>query len=267
MDYRNLARRHLDFAEEHLAQNKNPSLKYAALELRMAMEAITYDRAAAYKEEFPPEEYDTWQPRKVMAVLLEIDPMADQDSSIAIGIEEHYGVPAPEMSSLGTEKVLSLKVLKKHYDALGCYLHVQSLKNIRSGKALNYQKIRKRYEDISKFIAEVLSSPVFNCTVGMFSGIECGECGNPIRKRIPMGEETVVAKCYECKATYMVTEEGEDKAKWTPHQHEIECGNKDCQHKFVMWHHEIEIGKHWECPSCEGTNRFALGITFESSVS
>ena len=137
MDYRNLARQHLKHSEEQLAKGTDESLKYAALELRMAMEALTYDRAAAYKDEFPPKEYETWQPRKVMAVLLEIDPMTDKDSSIAIGSEEQYGVPAPKMTSLGTEKVLGLKTLKWHYDALGSYLHIQSLKSVRSGKTIN----------------------------------------------------------------------------------------------------------------------------------
>lgn len=54
----------------------------------MAMEALTYDRAASYKDEFPPDEYETWQPRKVMSVLLEIDPMADKDSVLAFAIEK-----------------------------------------------------------------------------------------------------------------------------------------------------------------------------------
>ena len=37
---------------------------YAVLELRFAMEAITYDRAQAFKDDLPFEEYSTWQPRK-----------------------------------------------------------------------------------------------------------------------------------------------------------------------------------------------------------
>ncbi len=132
----------------------------------MAMEALTYDRALAYKDEFPPNEYETWQPRKVMAVLLEIDPMADKDSSLAIGIEDQNGAPAPEMNSLGSEKVLDLRTLNKHYDALGSYLHVQSMKKVRTGKTLDFSKMRERCEKIATFVAQVLSSPVFNVTLG-----------------------------------------------------------------------------------------------------
>ncbi len=112
----------------------------------MAMECLTYDRALAYKDEFPPNEYDTWQPKKVMAVLLEIDPDADKDSSLAIGSEEIPSVPASSLQSLGSEKVLSMRVLQKHYDALGSYLHVQSLKQASSGVHLDFSKMRARSE-------------------------------------------------------------------------------------------------------------------------
>ncbi|MDH5231602.1 MAG: hypothetical protein OEY38_16190 [Gammaproteobacteria bacterium] len=266
MDYRNVVRQHLKHAEEKLAEGTNQSLKYAALELRMAMEALTYDRAVAYKDEFPPNEYETWQPKKVMMVLLEIDPMADKDSSIAIGLEEEYGVPAPNMTSLGTEKVLGLKTLKKHYDALGSYLHIQSLKSTRSGKAIDYKKFRERCEEIAKFVSEALSSTVFNCTIGVFANIECVQCGKPIRKRIPSGKDSVIAECFECGATYTVTDEGENRSIWTPHQHQIECANKNCDHKIVVWHHELERGRRWECPTCKGQNTFVLAIDFKEAL-
>ena len=93
MNYRSLAREHVTVSADQLESGHDYALSYAALELRMAMEAITYDRAAAFKDEFPVEEYDTWQPKKVMNVLLEIDPTADKDSSLAVGLEERHGVP------------------------------------------------------------------------------------------------------------------------------------------------------------------------------
>ena len=101
MNYRNYARKCLKRYEEELGNSDDERLKYAALELRMSMEALTYDRALAYKDEFPPAEYETWQPRKVMRVLLDIDPSADKDSSFAFGEEEEYGVPGPDDEVFG----------------------------------------------------------------------------------------------------------------------------------------------------------------------
>jgi hypothetical protein len=63
MNYRHESRQALKRACAALESNDDQDLKYAALELRMAMESLTYDRAKAYKDEFPPDEYETWQPR------------------------------------------------------------------------------------------------------------------------------------------------------------------------------------------------------------
>ena len=126
-----------------------------------------------------------------MAVLLEIDPLTDKDSTIAYGLEEKYEVPAKEMKSLGTETVLNMVVLKKHYDALGSFLHIQTIKKTKAGKTVNYERMRKRCDEIRAYLNKVLSSPVFNSTFGVFSSIECTECGKKIRKRIPRGEDTI----------------------------------------------------------------------------
>ena len=93
IEYRGAASNALVRAKAELASTDAHRIRYAALELRFAMEALTYDRALAYEEEIPPSEYNTWQPRKVMSLLLEINPTADKDSSVTIGLEETFGVP------------------------------------------------------------------------------------------------------------------------------------------------------------------------------
>ncbi len=263
MDYRNYARKCLERSKEELGGDDDERIKFAALELRMSMEAITYDRALAYKDEFPPAEYETWQPRKVMSVLLDIDPSADRDSSFAIGEEKEYGVPPQVMRSLGSEKVLNMATLRKHYDALGSYLHVQSMKQVRAGKSLNFGKMRSRCEEIAEFVGAVLTSQVFNVTLGMFATMDCIECGKPIRKRMPHRQEVVKVECYECHAAYTIVDRGNNNVEWQPQQHKVECANGDCKHTIIVWRHELEAGRHWICPGCNGRNTFALTIRYE----
>src|SRR5689334_18183442 len=86
-DFRHSARESLIRGKAELAANNPHRLRYAALELRDAMEALTYDRALAFKDDIPPEQYKTWQPRKLMAVLLDIDPLIGMTSTIAFGLE------------------------------------------------------------------------------------------------------------------------------------------------------------------------------------
>lgn len=259
-DYRNDARRELARAKDELASADVERLKYAALELRMAMESLTYDRALAYKAEFPPAEYETWQPRKVMAILLEIDPNADKDSSLAFGIEPSLGVTPDVMEALGTEIVLNMATIKRHYDALGSYLHVPTIKQRKAGAKIDVVKFRARCDEIAAYLTEVLASPVWNTTMGNFATHDCMKCGHPIRKRMPHGQDVVDAKCFECGATYKVTDAGEGKAHFEPDQVEVKCANQDCKTSVFPWRSEIVPNSGWKCEVCGGENDIKLMI-------
>src|ERR1700722_2264712 len=98
--FRQMARSALIRACAQLENSDDDRLKYAALELRMAIEGLTYDRAQAFKAEIPPTEYGTWQPKKVMQLLLDVDPHADQSVIFSIGGQESADQPAKQMQSL-----------------------------------------------------------------------------------------------------------------------------------------------------------------------
>lgn len=259
-DYRTDARRELARAKSELASADDERLKFAALELRMAMESLTFDRALAYKAEFPPAAYETWQPRKVMAILLEIDPYADKDSSLAFGIEPSLGVTPDVMESLGTERVLNMGGIKRHYDALGGYLHVPTIKQRKDRAKVDPVKFRARCDEIAAYLTDVLASPVWNATMGTFATLGCMKCGHPIRKRMPQGKAVVDAKCFECGATYRVTAAGEGKAIFEPDQVEVKCANPECKTSIFPWRSEIENGRGWKCEVCGGQNDIRLMI-------
>jgi hypothetical protein len=262
INYRHQARQHLQSAKNELAAHADQRLKFAALELRMTMECLTYDRALAFQDEFPPKQYETWQPKKVMSVLLEIDPDADKDSSWAMGTEEVPGQPASTMHSLGSEKVLNMSALKKHYDALGSYLHVPSMKQARDQAPLDFGKLRSRCNDLGTLLEQVLASPIFNVTLGNFASIDCVECGKPIRKRLRHGQKEVKAECFECVASYTIIDEGDGKVLWKPHNQEIECANPKCHENVIVWERELDVGREWKCKACGGRNVVSLGIAY-----
>ncbi|UPR35947.1 hypothetical protein ISX50_15360 [Vibrio cyclitrophicus] len=261
MNYRHLAREHLKLAYNELSSSSDTRLKYATLELRMAMEAITYDRALAYKDEFPPSEYETWQPKKVLMVLLEIDGNADTSSTISIGKQPDRNTRPDTMQVLGTEKTFTLKMLKKHYDALGSYLHIISMKQSRTGNLQNPNKLRRRCEEIYQFLDEALCSNIFNVTLGNFATLACQECSKPIRKRIPHSfNEPISADCFNCKARYTLTDSGGGNVCWTLNQHELQCSNPNCQKSMILLDHELTVGQRWVCSACNGQNTIVLGI-------
>jgi len=258
--HRSRARSALASAQSELASDEDQRLKYAALELRMAIESVTYDRALAYKSEFPPYEYETWQPKKVMSVLLEIDSTADSNSTLGFGIEPSPGQKPEVMKPLGTEVVFNLQIIKKHYDALGSYLHAPSLKQTLSGPGPDYSKMRERCEEIAGVLERVLASPVFNSTFGIFSSFDCCECKVRIRRRMPRDRDSLEIDCFNCLASYTLTRTPDGQVRMDPHQHEIFCANTDCSHLTILLRREIVNGSAWTCKKCGGRNEIRLGL-------
>jgi DNA-directed RNA polymerase subunit RPC12/RpoP len=262
-NFRHQAREALNRAKAEINSNDSERLKYAALELRMAIESLTYERASSYAKELPPAEYETWQPRKLMLLLLEIDPRADKDSSIAFGVQDEPGKEAKSMTFLGAEKVLNLSTIKKHYDALGSYLHTPTLRQLKNEGGVDHSKLRTRCELICKEVEATLATPVWNINFGNFSEISCMRCGHLVRKRINGPRE--VARCFECDATYEISEAAEKQLNWKIIQQVFSCQASACGKDIVLIDSDIEAGKSVECPYCNAVHDIDLVIRIRNA--
>ena len=265
IDYRGYATEALRHAQRELQSDGDVRLRSAALQLRMVMEAVTYDRMQVYADEIPPEEYATWQPKRVMDLLLEIDANADKDSSLAFGLEEIYGIAAKEMQFLGTEKVLDMATIRKHYDALGSHLHMPTLKQMREGKKFDATKLRTRCLQIAENLEKVLASPIRNIRFAVMSQTDCAYCGKPMRKRVPTNDKPISAKCFECGALYRLIPADEHQVRWEPMQSKTSCPTEDCDHSFVVGDHEVKLGACWACPKCGQRWTVVYGIAPDTS--
>lgn len=264
-DYRGYARQALQRAQEELHGEGEVRLRSAALQLRMAMEALTYDHMQVYADEIPPAEYATWQPKRVMELLLQIDANADKDSSLAVGLEETYGVAPKEMQFLGTEQVLSMATIRKHYDALGSHLHMPTLKQLKDGKTFDAAKLRARCAQIVAGLEKVLASPIRNIRFAVVSQTDCVYCGKPMRKRAPVDDKPLSAKCFECGARYRLIPVGQKQVRWEPMQSKVSCPTDGCDHAFMIGDHEVELGAGWTCPRCGNRWVVCYGIAPDTS--
>jgi len=260
-NFRQLARESLFRAESEMGAGTEARLIYAALELRMAIEALTYDRAQAYQEEIAPSEYRTWQPKKVMQLLIDIEPTADKDSSVAVGLEEIPGTPATTMNFLGTEKVFGLKSIKDHYDALGSFVHLPNLKQLEEKGFANPTKVRERCTKIVELVKAVLASQVFNINFGVFTSIECmnTDCKQTVRRRIPSGNSSLKATCLHCNLAYEVTTDG-DQCAWGVDLEKIPCPSPSCEEVFEISRSDLKPGRHFSCRSCGKRYEFNFGL-------
>lgn len=259
-DFRNLARAHLKNAKDLLATGDDDDCELATLKLRKAMEALTYERSEGYADDLGPEKMKTWQPKKLMERMLEVDPHADKDATIAFGIEPSYGEKPEVMQSMGTDYVLDMKTLKKHYDALGAYLHTPTLAQLEQGKSHDFNKLRKRCDEIVAAVDKVLSSRIWNSTMANRGEIECNECDTIIRRRLDKNGEEKVVECWDCVATYNMKDLGDGEVRFEPRQIEVPCPNKECETSIHIWEKEFKKGTWWTCRVCETQQQLSLFV-------
>lgn len=263
MSFRDEARQHLVTAKALISENTDQKLIYAALELRMAIEAISYDRANAIKDDFPPSEYETWKPSKVISVLLDIDPNADQPSELSFGEEPSPGERPSVMHSLGSDRPLTIREIKEHYDALGSYLHSQTIGQRKKSAKRDLSSLKKRCKKIVGVLDESLSAPINSFVFGVYFEFNCLRCEKRIRRRFKMNSDSAEATCWECKANHRVRSTGERQVAIEPVQSQVPCANADCKEDFFLWADEIVPGTNWNCLACGNRNRIILSVRAE----
>ncbi|MGY2987220.1 hypothetical protein [Bradyrhizobium sp. USDA 4508] len=259
IDYRNRAHRALERARAELASNDDERLPYAVLELRFAMEAITYDRAQAFRDELPYEEYRTWQPKRVVAVLAGIDPSIVKSSTIRFGLEDQSGAPSTNANTLGTECVLSAEDIKGHYDKLGSRLHIPTISQFQDGRLPDPIAVRAQCDEVLSIVDLVLSSKVWNSTLGLFSQINCMRCDKPLRRRMPVGGTSLHVQCFDCKADYTV-EQDDGEIRWSPKMDEAPCANVNCTREIALWPDQLKPGTYWTCKDCGTVSEISLRV-------
>lgn len=244
-NYREEARAALERAKVLLQSECNHSLRYAALELRMSIEAITYDRAQAYIEVLPPVHYETWQPKQLFKVLLEIEPLADAGAKVwFIDAEDQT------LRELGEETVFTLRDISKgNYDGLGNFLHYPTLKQIKDN-SVKFDSLRTRCQTIVSKLEAALQSSVFNVVPQNIVDFECEECGAPVLKHIKKQGDRPNATCFSCYAEY-VLDPAED-GLYLPIRRgaKITCRNSNCKHEFVVGMEKLKVGNSITCSSC-----------------
>lgn len=258
--YRQQARSCLQEALRELAAGDDGRLKYAALSLRMTIEALTYARAQAYRAELDESAYETWQPRKLLEHLLEIDENADQGGVLAVGREQTYGVAPDTFSVLGEEHVLSLAQIKANYDALGSYLHLPTFKQWREKRGPDAAKFRQRCEALVPALEKVLASRLHNIVFKDVASRLCERCGAEIVERVPRGGVDRAVKCRQCAAPYRLIAVGDAQAGYQAQMQTITCLSDGCSGVHDLWQDQAVEGTQWRCAVCDWPHRITLTI-------
>lgn len=259
-NYRAAAKQSLERAIREMESADTNRLRYAALELRMAIEALVYERAKNYAKDATLKQLSKWQPKKLMRLLLEIDPYADKDAIISVGMPDQEGQPPSIMHCLGKERVLKLEEVEAYYDRLGSYLHTPTKAQMDAGEPVSAEKILAKCRELAAILQEVFESQIINSDFKPVSENKCVRCGAKVYGRLPPSREEAIATCLECEAQYRLIPLPDEQVEWQPITQQLECSNKSCLEEFWIFRQDIKPGIGWICKKCGQRSRIVLGI-------
>lgn len=252
VDFRWRAREHLEKARQLLAAQDIAQLRYACLELRMCIEALTYSRLEVYFHEVSNEVMKLWALTKIIEELLAVDPYADKPSTLAYGIEEEYGVPAKEMKLLGEDYIFSMKWVKSAHNALGSFLHTPTFAQIEQGKEPDRAKIRRKADEIIQTLERVLASPIYNVRLGSFYTFSC-ECGFNIKRSAEVLHDPKGIICAICGAIYDCVNEQDGSASFQMRTAHYDC--YECKTRNEVRQDKLQPGLVLVCEACGAKSR------------
>ncbi|ESY44722.1 hypothetical protein X747_05305 [Mesorhizobium sp. LNJC384A00] len=252
INYRQSARDALGRAERLLAEGNPIELRYAAVELRLAIEALTYEKAENYESDFPKATYETWQPRKLLGTILEINPDAFEPFELSVELDNGSG----NFTSLGKERPLSPSDIASQYDALGNYLHTPTLRQARAG-GHKIASIRTRCEQIVVLLKEILASSLFNVDFKLSAPFDCMRCQAAFKVRVTRNGTRAVS-CPECGAPYNLQDGEGETVVWSPLRQPVRCSKPDCNSDYFIWRDQMKPGTEAVCPGCQSVYKLQL---------
>lgn len=193
----------IDTIKRHLAVGSDRALTYAALECRLAIERICYDRLARAHDYVSHEEVRRWQPHHVIKLLEEdVDPHVASTYTLSISTEpvvEGEDLTKKEYVLVGTQQGFDGARLAKLWNALSnTALHVSLPKSSAASVTQfgNSDAIRAKVEQALIELDRIATGTMTSNGFGPGVSFTC-RCGQHVKRR---SEQLVVGKVIHCIA-------------------------------------------------------------------
>lgn len=216
-----------------LIQSDSPDhLYYACLELRYAIEKITYQKLKLRLEKITLDEISGWQPKRALDCLMElVDEHLDQDSILNIAEEDGPGKTpdADKFITIGKNKGVNPKELGKHWQKLGSYLHITLPKSKTDQPKKKDSKNLKNYlESVISYI-EDLTSTSFDSHFSMNVTLQCPKCEKATVRNEKLLKDGQIVQCQspECSASYITHRNEDGSISFETYLLTIKCPNCD----------------------------------------
>ena len=235
-------------AEEMLHRNDDDLLLYVALELRLCLEAVVYEKLWARKEWIPQDAARAWRLPQAFAALLSIEPEAEHSATLAVAPEMTPGaMPSREsLRALGVDLRPQSRWLKKTWKKLGSLLHAQSPFAKQAGSSSS----NRRRQDLSTILRElepfVQSDFTFAfCERGSVR-FDCYWCKKVVTVNAVALENGNEVRCLRCNCKFFAVKEGDDFI-FHPDIADVLCA---CQQTIAVPAHKLTSGYQFPCHAC-----------------
>jgi len=249
----------LERAQNLLSNGDDSMLRYACLEVRLCIEAITYEKLNAYSDHVPAKVFKKWQPKHALKMLLQFEPDADEDFSLCISPESEPGKPTGNWTNMGEYRTFKLNWLNKHYNRLGSYLHMTQNSSSLIEDVGETDKIRKDLQEITCELERIINSDIIAATLSVRIQFKCQACN-----QLSVANETVLHKtnhaiCINphCGAEYHATKEDNGSWKFKMIATSFKCLN--CNTTSWLESRCLNIGTKFKCRSCGEVHQIIAG--------
>tara|TARA_Y100000782_G_C10168740_1_gene258814 strand:- start:1137 stop:1979 length:843 start_codon:yes stop_codon:yes gene_type:complete len=201
-----------------IKQDTEESLTYAALECRLTLEYLCYERFKLYFPYLSQNDLDKWQPRHIIKQISEqIDQNVSKEFSVSISTEKIDGRPPATKEEyesiaythLGTQSELNFKELGTLWHSLSnVALHIP-VPSISSGDINIYGKkeiIRKKVEDVISFLSDIKGNLLMGGSFGEDLSFNCLACETKLKRPIRNLQDRTVLSCINpnCVESYLI---------------------------------------------------------------
>lgn len=251
-------RLHYQLAKEHLASGDDARLRYAALELRLCLESITYQKLETYTKRLPQEVLRKWQPPQALKALLQFEPGADRNFTLRRSRETEVGVPSGQWSMVGEHHTVRHAWLRENYNRLGSYIHLENPLAERKGQKSSAE-IRAALEKIVVELEATVASRMDASFASVIS-FECDVCNKKVACNAEALEKNPRAVCLDpdCETEYEA--EKDEAGEWTFRIPTVPVNCHKCSEVMELERRLIQAGNQFICPSCGARYRIGLGM-------
>lgn len=201
-----------------LNEDTDSSITYAALEARLALEKVCYDRLRQCHDYISHEDLKKWQPNQVVNILInEVDQHASSTRTLSISRLPAVDGRNPEDEEyveIGMEVGFNPKLIGKLWNALAkLALHVR-LPQSKNDAVPDYgdkEKIKSKVLDVISELKRLSSTTMTFSGIGEEVSFEC-DCGAKNRRRASLLKQGQVVSCInpECAGSWHVRIDGTD---------------------------------------------------------